>query len=167
MIFQLLDTLEKINIWIGRVVSYLILVIMVITLIEVLMRYGFNSPTIWVHETSQQLFAIAFLLGGAYTLARDGHVRVDIFTRRLSDRGRAIMEIINSFFFFIFSGLLLYLGAEMGWESILMMERTQTPWEPYIFHVIAMIPLAALLLVIQGLIILLRNIQILTQGGEA
>lgn len=165
MISQILDTLEKINIWIGRAVSYLILVIMGITLVEVLMRYGFNSPTIWVHETSQQLFAVAFLLGGAYTLARDGHVRVDIFTRRLSPRGQAVMEIVSAFFFFIFSGLLLYLSAEMGWESILMLERTQTPWEPYIFHIIAMIPAAAFLLVIQGIVQLLRNIQILTQGG--
>ena len=167
MISKLLETLEKINIWIGRAVSYLILVIMGITLIEVLMRYGFNSPTIWVHETSQQLFAVSFLLGGAYTLARDGHVRVDIFTRRLSPKGRAVMEIVTSFFFFIFSGLLLYLGAEMGWESITMLERTQTPWEPFIFHVIAMIPVAALLLVIQGLVQLLRNIQFLAGGGEA
>jgi len=84
--FQL-DTIDKINRWIGKMVSIFVLLIMSITLLEVVLRYGFNRPTMWVHETSQQIFAIAFLLGSAYTLQEGGHVRVDILYRRLRPRG--------------------------------------------------------------------------------
>ena len=165
MFTRLINGMEQLNVWIGKAVSYLLLVIMSITLLEVIMRYGFNRPTIWVHETSQQLFAISFLLGAAYTLAQDGHVRVDILTRRLSDKGMAVLEIINAVFFFLFSGLLLYLGWDMAYESATALERTQTPWEPYIFHVIAMIPLAALLLISQGIVSLFKNIKLLFGGA--
>jgi len=165
MFVGFIQKLEKINVCIGKAVSYLILVIMGITLLEVIMRYGFNRPTIWVHETSQQLFAVSFLLGGAYTLAEDGHVRVDILTRRLSIKGKALLEVVNSAFFFLFAGILLHLSGEMAFESISLRERTQTPWEPYIFHVIAMIPLAALLFISQGIVNLTRSIRVLFKGA--
>jgi len=161
-----LDTIDKINRWIGKAVSYFVLLVMSITLLEVFLRYGFNRPTMWVHETSQQIFAIAFLLGSAYTLQEGGHVRVDIFYRRLSDKGKAIIELISSLFYFIFIGVLLWKGGEMAYESVTMLEKTQTPWEPYVFHVILALPLAALLMLLQGLADLIRNLKIVVSGEQ-
>ncbi len=163
--FQL-DTIDKINRWIGKAVSFFVLLVMGITLLEVFLRYGFNRPTMWVHETSQQIFAIAFLLGSAYTLQEGGHVRVDIFYRRLSTRGRAIIEIVSSLFYFIFIGVLLWKGGEMAYESVTMLERTQTPWEPYVFHVILALPIAALLLLLQGIADFIRNLKIVANGEK-
>ena len=162
---SVLEKIEKLNAVIGRIVSYFILIIMAITLWEVVLRYGFNAPTLWVHETSQQLFAVMFLLGGAYTLSQGGHVRVDIVYRRLTERGKAVLEIATSVFFYLFVVLLLYQGGEMAYESVLMLERTQTPWEPYVFQVICMIPVAAVLLFLQGAVILIRNIRTIVHGG--
>ena len=163
--FQL-DTIDKINRWIGKAVSFFVLLVMGITLLEVFLRYGFNRPTMWVHETSQQIFAIAFLLGSAYTLQEGGHVRVDIFYRRLSTKGRAIIEIVSSLFYFIFIGILLWKGGEMAYESVTMLERTQTPWEPYVFHVILALPIAALLLLMQGIADFIRNLKIVANGEK-
>jgi TRAP-type mannitol/chloroaromatic compound transport system permease small subunit len=161
--FQL-DTIDKINRWIGKMVSIFVLLIMSITLLEVVLRYGFNRPTMWVHETSQQIFAIAFLLGSAYTLQEGGHVRVDILYRRLSTRGRAILEIVTSILYFLFNGVLLWKGGEMAYESVMMLEKTQTPWEPYVFHVILAIPIAAALMLLQGIVDFIRNLKTVANG---
>jgi len=164
--FQL-DTIDKINCWIGKVVSIFVLLIMSITLLEVVLRYGFNRPTMWVHETSQQIFAIAFLLGSAYTLQEGGHVRVDILYRRFSTRGRAILEIATSILYFLFIGVLLWKGGEMAYESVMMLEKTQTPWEPYVFHVILAIPIAAALMLLQGIVDFIRNLKTVANGDRS
>jgi TRAP-type mannitol/chloroaromatic compound transport system permease small subunit len=162
-----LDTIDKINRWIGKMVSIFVLLIMSITLLEVVLRYGFNRPTMWVHETSQQIFAIAFLLGSAYTLQEGGHVRVDILYRRLSTRGRAILEIVTSILYFLFNGVLLWKGGEMAYESVMMLEKTQTPWEPYVFHVILALPIAAVLMLLQGIVDFIRNLKAVANGERS
>jgi TRAP-type mannitol/chloroaromatic compound transport system permease small subunit len=160
-----LDWVDRLNHRIGRAVSLLILGIIAITLWEIFWRYGFNRPTIWVHETSEHLFAIFFLLGGAYTLSQEGHVRVDVFTMRFSSRKRILLELYTSAFFFLFAGLLLWQGIEMAWESVAVLERSQSPWGPYIFHVILMVPVAALLLLLQGVALFIRNLAKLKKGA--
>jgi len=159
-----LDWVDRLNGRVGRVTSYLILGIIAITLWEVFWRYGFNRPTIWVHETSEHLFAISFLLGGAYTLSQGGHVRVDVLTTKLSVRKRILLEQCTSIFFFLFTGLLLWQGIDMAWESVAMLERSQSPWGPYIFHVNLMVPIAAFLMLLQGAAFFIRNLEKLREG---
>lgn len=161
-----LETIDRINAWIGRMISFLVLAIIGITLLEIVMRYGFNRPTIWVHETSEHLFALSFLLGGAYTLSQGGHVRVDLIYGRLSAKRKAILELFTSVFFFLFVGLLFWKGGEMAWESVSLLERSQTPWGPYIFHVILAVPIAAFLMLLQGLAIFVRNLKQIAGGGK-
>lgn len=81
-------TIDAINEWLGRIVALLILPSIFIALYEVVMRYGFDSPTIWVNESIQILFGFYFLLGGSYTLLHRGHVRVDLLLHGLSARGK-------------------------------------------------------------------------------
>ena len=164
--FQL-NTIDKLSGWIGKAVSVFVLLIMSITLLEVVLRYGFNRPTIWVHETTQQIFAIAFLLGGAYTLREGGHVRVDIVSRRLTEKGRAVLELITYIFYFLFNIVLLWQGGEMAYESVMMLEKTQTPWEPYVFHVILAIPIAAILMLLQGMAEFIRNLKTVAEGDRS
>jgi TRAP-type mannitol/chloroaromatic compound transport system permease small subunit len=158
------DWVDRLNGRIGRVTSYLILGIIAITMWEVFWRYGFNRPTIWVHETSEHLFAIFFLLGGAYTLSQGGHVRVDVLTTKLSVRKRILLGLYTSVFFFLFTGLLLWQGIDMAWESVAMLERSQSPWGPYIFHVNLMVPIAAFLMLLQGAAFFIRDLRKLREG---
>lgn len=160
-----LEWVDRLNARVGRVTSYLILAIIAITIWEVFWRYGFNRPTIWVHETSEHLFAIFFLLGGAYTLSQGGHVRVDVLLLRFSERGRISLEMFCSIFFFLFTVLLLWQGIETAWESVAMLERSQSPWGPYIFQVILMVPVAAFLMLLQGVAFFIRNLEKLREGA--
>src|SRR4030043_53496 len=82
------------NEWVGRVGSFLFLPLILFITFEVVMRYVFRSPTIWVHETSEYLLVILAMLGGGYTFLHKGHVSVDIIYSRLSVRRRAILDLI-------------------------------------------------------------------------
>jgi len=160
------EKIDKLSEWFGRVVSYMVPIIIAITIYEVVMRYVFTRPTIWVHETSDHLFAFSFLLGGAYTLSQGGHVKVDVLYNHFSERSRVILDICTSFFFFLFVGLLLWKGGEMAWESVRLLERSQTPWGPYIFHVYLAVPVAASLMLLQGLAALIRVVRKLREKGK-
>jgi TRAP-type mannitol/chloroaromatic compound transport system permease small subunit len=161
-----LDKIEKINEKFGKAVSYMVPTIIGITIYEVVMRYVFNSPTLWVHETSDQLWAFSFLLGGAYTFSQGGHVKVDVLYNYFPERTKVLVDIATSFFFFLFIGLLLWQGGEMAWESARLMEQSQTPWRPYIFQVYMAVPLAAFLMLLQGLVFLIRDVRKLRGGGK-
>ncbi len=80
---------------VGRIAALLILPNIAIVLLEVFLRYALGRPTVWVNETTQFLFGISFLLGGAYTLAQGGHVRVDVVLNLLSARRRAWVELAS------------------------------------------------------------------------
>jgi TRAP-type mannitol/chloroaromatic compound transport system permease small subunit len=77
-----------------------------------------------------------------------------------------ILDICTSFFFFLFIGLLLWKGGEMAWESVRLLERSQTPWGPYVFHVYLAVPIAAFLMLLQGLAFLMRDVRKLKGGGK-
>jgi len=147
------NIISRINDGVGRIVRFIVLVLIGVIMWEIVMRYFFKSPTIWVYETSLLLFATYFLLGGAYTHCHEGHVRVDLLYRRFSPKIRLVLDLFGSIFIFLFTGLLTWEGIWMAWESIKMLERFQSPWRPYIFPVISVVPIAALLMFVQALVV--------------
>jgi TRAP-type mannitol/chloroaromatic compound transport system permease small subunit len=153
---SLLRWIDNMNQRIGRIISVLLLVIVAIIMWEVVMRYFFNRPTIWVQETSEQLFAFSFLLGGAYTFQRGGHVKVDVVTRHLSPEKKRFLEIFNSLFFFFFIILFIWKTGEWAWDSTMSLERAHSVWEPYIFPVIIAAPISGFLMFLQGIVRFLR-----------
>jgi TRAP-type mannitol/chloroaromatic compound transport system permease small subunit len=161
-----LNTIERINERLGRIISFLIFPLIGIVMFEVVMRYLFNRPTIWVNETSEFLWAIYFLLGGAYTLYHNGHVRVDIVYDRLSERTRAVLDIVIFIFFLLYMSIFLWKGAEMAWESTMLLERSQSVWMPYIFPVMIFVPIAALLMILQGTVNFVRTLKSFERGED-
>ncbi len=151
-----MQRVDKTSKFLGEAVSILILLIVAITVFEVVMRYAFNSPTIWVHETSTFLFSYAFLLGGAYTLKLGRHVSVDVVTRKFSPETKRVLELIMALFFFTFMALFVWKTAEWAWDSILEKERAHSVWEPYIFPVIIAVPVSAILMLLQGVVRFIR-----------
>ena len=89
---QVLSWIDRINEWTAKGTSWLIGIIIVATAYEVVMRYAFKNPTTWSFELNYLVFGTYFMLIGAYTHARKGHVSVDIFYGRLSTRGKAFGE---------------------------------------------------------------------------
>ncbi|MFC1965214.1 TRAP transporter small permease subunit [Chloroflexota bacterium] len=164
---SLFNIIDNVNEWTGKVVSYLTLVIMVIIVYEVAVRYGFDRPTQWVHETSGFLFGGMFILGGGYVLLHRGHLNMDIFYNRWSPRTRAIIDLATSVLFFLFCGLLLWGGIEMAWKSVEIREFTPSYWGPPIYPLKLAIPVGASLILLQGLVKFARDLILVITGKEA
>jgi len=161
-----LHFVDTINERFGKVISFLAVGMMGTVTVEVVLRYGFNSPTLWAHETAQYLYGSYCILGGAYVLLHKGHVNMDIFYARLSLRKRAILDLFTSVLFFAFIGVMLWHGMTFAWKSVAMLEVSMTPWAPPIWPVKLMLPLAALLILLQGIVKFARDIEIVVTGRE-
>ena len=79
--------------WIGNLFAFLFVVAMCILIFEVVMRYAFNSPTIWVHETTIFLCAICFLYGGLHSVSRNGHIRIVLLYDQVSDKVKRWLDV--------------------------------------------------------------------------
>lgn len=153
--------IDKINDLLGKAVSFLIVPMIAVIVIEVVLRYFFNSPTIWALESAQMMFGFMFLLGAGYTLKEDGHIRVEIAYMYASSRAQAGMKIFALLFVFFYCGTVLFHGSIKAYESIIISEQAFSVWSPYIFPLISCIPIAALLMICQGISILHKELQIL------
>jgi len=163
---RVLFVIDTVNGWVGKAMTFLILPIFGLLLIEVIRRYLFNSPTVWGNELTQMLFGVYVILPGGYILMQGGHVNVDIISSKLSPRNRALLDIVSSSLFFVFAGFLLYYGSSLAWESASMLETSQTAWDVPIYPVKLAIPLGAFLLLIQGIAKLVRDIVFYTTGED-
>jgi len=132
---------------------------------EVVARYLFNSPTNWVHESMFLMFGMQYTLAGAYAYHEDQHVRVDIFYAKLSPRGKAIADIITSVFFFIFIGTMLVTGYRFAADAIGLGEVSFTEWAVQYWPVKLMIPVGAVLLLLQGISKLIKDVMVVARAG--
>ena len=101
--------------WLGRAVSWLSLGMVVVTTLVVLMRYGFDLGWIGLQESVVYMHALLFMLGAAYTLKHDGHVRVDIIYQRLRPRARAWVDLIGCWLLLI--PFCVFIGW-IGWDYV-------------------------------------------------
>ena len=105
------NLLDRVNTTIGRGVAWLTLLMVIVTFFVVVMRYVFDAGLIWVQESVVWMHAAVFMLGAAYTLHDEEHVRVDVFYRRMSARRKAWVDLIGVFIF------LLPLCLFLAWNS--------------------------------------------------
>jgi TRAP-type mannitol/chloroaromatic compound transport system permease small subunit len=148
----------------GELVAYWSVLAVFAYYYEVVGRYVFNSPTNWVHESMFLMFGMQYMLAGAYAYRDESHVRVDILYSRLSDRGRAICDIITSAFFFLFVTTMLWTGWRFASDAIAVGERSFTEWGIQYWPVKLAIPVGAALLLLQGFSRLLRDIATVVAG---
>jgi len=155
---SLLKIIDSISEWAGKCTSFLILPGIAVLAWEVISRYVLNQPTMWAHGTSQRLFAIYYVLGGAYVLRYKDHVNVDLIYSRFPLRTKAILDLITSLAFFAFCGVLLWQGLGFALTSLSQLEPDDTPWRAPVYPVKLMIPVGALLILLQGLANFSRNL---------
>ena len=156
----LMSVIDKVNDRVGNLLSYFLFLFFVLLLMEVILRYFFNSPTVWANELAQMLFGAYAILAGGYIMRTGGHVNVDILYSRLSRKSRAGLDIFTSLLFFLFCAMLLIYGGSLAWDSLSRFEHSQSAWNPPLYPAKLMIPLAAVLLLLQGFVKLLRDILI-------
>lgn len=161
-----LKVVDAISEWSGKGIAYLILPGILILALEVVLRYVFDSPTMWAHGTTQRIFATYYILSGAYIFRYNKHVSVDIVYNRFSLRTRANLSLIGSLFFFVFCGVMLWKGIDFAWTSLSQLEPDATPWRAPLYPFKMMIPLGALLILLQGLAKFIRDLMTVITGRE-
>ncbi len=153
--------------WTGRIVCWLLMLLMFLAVFEVITRRILGSPTIWTFEMSGFLLAAVTMLALAYTQLHHGHVNIDFIYDRLSRRGKAIADIISFFpFYLLYCYIFLSFGTNFAAQSWAMKETASTAWSPIIYPVKTLIPVGAALLLLIGLAQLIRNIVIAVKGKE-
>lgn len=150
--------IDRINIWMGQGWGFSVVLVTAAVIYEVVARTVFGMPTQWSSESIVYVSAVAYLMGGGYAHLHGRHVRIDLVHERLSPRMRLRFDLFTMVFFVLYAGTLVWVGTEMAWASFRQGETTGTPWDPIIWPVKMAIPLAGLLLLLQGVANLLRDL---------
>jgi len=158
--------IDRINEQTGKLISLFIIILVAVILYEICARYLFNRPTIWAQEISQMIYGAYVILLGGYVLQRGGHVNVEILYGRFRPRTKAIIDLFTWLLFFFFCGLILVKGWDMAWDSFKVRETEPTSFAPPVYPIKMMIPLGALLLLLQGLAKFLRTLALAISGKE-
>lgn len=163
---NLIRRLDQISIWSGKIVAWLIIPMVIALSYEVVARYLFNAPTVWAYDMTFMLYGTLFMVGAAYTLQRKGHIRTDTFYANWSPRTQGMVDTACYLLLF-FPGMLafLYVSWEFFAKSFLQGERIVTStWMPPVWPFKFVMPLATILLLLQGLAELLRSIRAMRSG---
>lgn len=142
----------------GEFVAYWSIVAVFAYYYEVIARYVFNSPTNWVHEGMFLMFGMQYLIAGGFCLRENAHVRVDVIYTHLSEKAKALSDLVTSVFFFIFMLTLLVTGWIFFHDSMSIQEVSFTEWGIQYYPIKFALPLGAMLLLLQGLARLLNDI---------
>lgn len=158
--------LDAISIWSGKLVAWLILPMVGGLAYEVVSRYAFDAPTEWAYDLTFMLYGSFFMLGAAFTLQRKGHIRTDVFYAKWSPRRQGAVDALCYLLLF-FPGLIafLVLSWDFFWISFQRGERIVTsPWMPIVYPFKAVMPVATLLLLLQGLSEFLKSLHAAVKG---
>ncbi|MCB1847636.1 MAG: TRAP transporter small permease subunit [Halieaceae bacterium] len=153
----------------GRLLAWLVLAMALLTTVVVLLRYGFNTGSIMAQEAVTYMHGCLFMLGAAYALKSEAHVRVDIFYRNFSERGRAWVNSLGGIVFLM--PLCAFIGVS-SWsyvtESWAILETSPEPGGiPAVFLLKSLLPLMAVNLFLQGLAETLRSTLVLVAEPSA
>ncbi len=163
---NLLLAVDRASTRLGQAFAWLIVLLTCLISWEVFSRYVLNSPHDWTLDAQIQMYGTLFMLAGAYTLAKNGHVRGDVLYGFFMPRTQAWVDLVLYVLFFL-PGIvaLTWAGWTFAQESLAIRESTfsATPLPLYPFKY--MIPLAGLMLLLQGLVEIVRCIQCI-QAGE-
>ncbi|MDH3947680.1 MAG: TRAP transporter small permease subunit [Gammaproteobacteria bacterium] len=159
--------ISRINGLAGEFVAYWSVIAVFAYYYEVMARYVFNSPTNWAHEGMFLMFGMQYLIAGGYVLREGGHVRVDVIYNYLPKRGKAIVDVFTSVFFFIFMFTLLVTGWTFFYDSFEVSEVSFTEWAIQYWPIKFSLSLGAALLLIQGFAQLIKDIAVAIKPGVA
>ena len=149
---RLLLAIDATSAWVGKAFAWSIVILTFAISFEVASRYLLGQPTDWAYDVSYMLYGALFMMAGAYTLSRNGHVRGDVLYRFLRPRTQAGIDLVLYILFF-FPGMiaLLYSGwgfAKLAW--VMQEHSSFSPAGPPLYHFKTLIPLAGFFLLLQG-----------------
>jgi len=161
--------IDRLSEWIGKASAWLIPLLIAELVYDTIARYVFNAPTAWSYDISYMLYGAAFMGGASYTLLLDEHVRIEVIYEKVSPKSRAVIDAIGYvIFFFPSMGALLYFGTEFTIKSWKILETSgESMWSPPIYPFKTIIPITALLLILQGIVQFVRCLVSIKKGRKS
>jgi TRAP-type mannitol/chloroaromatic compound transport system permease small subunit len=161
-----LHAIDGLSTWVGKLFAWLIMVLMTVVCVEVFKRYILNAPTAWIFDVENMLYGTLFMMCGAYALAQNAHVRGDFLYSSMRPRTQASLDLFLYLLFFI-PGIaaLIYSGWIFAGESWRINEHsTVTADGPPVWQFKFVIPLAGVMVMIQGIAEIVRCVVCLRTG---
>ncbi len=162
---KLLLAVDRLSTWLGQIFAWLIVLLTLMISWEVYSRYALNTPHDWALNLQIMMYGTLFMMAGAYTLSKNGHVRGDVLYGFFQPRTQATIDLVLYIVFFL-PGIvaLTYAGWIYANEALAIREKTfsATPLPLYPFKFI--IPFAGAMLLLQGIVEIVRCIRCLQQG---
>ena len=158
--------IDKFSKWVGNVVCWILMPLILAMTYEVFARKLFHSPTIWAYDISRFLYGALFMLGAGYALSKGVHIRADFLYRNFKVKTQGIVDT-TLYILFYFPGLLFFFYMTTGFvqESIMRSERgMDTAWMPYMWPIKACLWFGILFLLIQGISEVLKSYYAATRG---
>jgi len=163
---RLLFAIDRLSAWSGKFFAWSIVLLTLIVCYDVGARYLINRPTMWGFDAAYILFGILFMMAGAYTLSRNGHVRADMMYRTLKPRTQALIDLVLYLVFFVPGvAALVYAGVEftqVSWAQQEVSSVTASGIPIYPFKLF--IPVAGAFLLLQGIAEIIRSLITLRTG---
>jgi TRAP-type mannitol/chloroaromatic compound transport system permease small subunit len=163
---KVLALIDATNTCIGKAVSILSLVVALIITSEIIMRQAFVKPTVWVAEGTVFGCGLLYMLGGAWTLLQDGHVRVDMLYHGLSRRRKALVDCLTYFAFLLYIAVMIWASWYYMIDSVRLRESTMSPWDPPIWPFKVVFFVSLIMLLLQQTAKFVRDLHYLTKGED-
>jgi TRAP-type mannitol/chloroaromatic compound transport system permease small subunit len=163
---RFLYVIDGISTWVGKVAAWLIILLMTVVCVEVFKRYIMNMPTAWIFDADNIVYGTLFMLCGAYTLAQNAHVRGDFLYSSMRPRLQAGLDLALYVVFFL-PGIaaLIYAGADYAGDSWRIAEHSNVTADgPPVYHFKTVIPVAGVLVMLQGIAEVVRCVVCLKTG---
>ena len=147
------NPVDRLSKMLGEKLAVVFLAAVLVTSFEVVMRYVFNSPTVYVHDSAIVLSALGFIFGGPYALQRREHIRISVIYDALPPGGRKVCDLLTLFVTTFFAAVLAYAAIKMAIPSVKLMETSGRAWDvPIPAFLKTALALGASLLLAQALV---------------
>lgn len=164
---NVLRFIDSINDWQAKWISrWFIIALTIVVVQDVTMRYVFNAPTMWAHETAIMLGGGLYAMGYSYCQRLRGHIRIDIFYGRLSLRKKALVDVLGALIFF-FPLMLIVIDAAFAWTWrawVINEKAVETYWYPPIAPFRTVFLLGLCLYTLQGIAQFIRDLYLLVRN---
>jgi TRAP-type mannitol/chloroaromatic compound transport system permease small subunit len=163
---KILTIIDAISIWSGKAAGWLILLVVGFIIYEILMRYVFHLPTLWVSESMVFGAGLTYVLGAAWALQDNRHVKIDLIYGRLTPRQRAVIDSITFIFFALYLGVFLWATAVYARRSVAVLETSGSAWDPPVYPIKLALTGGVVLLLLQGIAKFIRDLHFAIKGNS-
>jgi TRAP-type mannitol/chloroaromatic compound transport system permease small subunit len=159
--------IDTLSLWVGKAFAWLILVLTLGVSYEVFVRYVLGAPTTWAFDFSYITYGALFLMAGAYTLSRNGHVRADVVYRLWKPRTQASMDLLLYIIFFL-PAVLAFIYSGWNYAAMSIRFREVSIFSPAgvpVFPLKTLVPVTGVLLLLQGIAEIIRCVICIRDGA--